>query len=258
MLVGRLQNIGRKFHNFIGTPGALMKKDAVSRNGDFWALKGVNIDIGQGEIIGLIGRNGAGKSTLLNIIAGILPPSEGDISINGNISAILKLGAGFQDEFSGKENIYLNAALLGIKRQEIERKFADIIGFSELGNFINAPLGSYSAGMKMRLGFSIVIYKDFDILLTDEIITVGDMSFQKKCFEKMIDFKRQGKSMIIATQDMSLVQRFCDRVFLLEDGRVFYSGNPAEAIENYQLVLSRKQVLSDQYCGDGAAGQEGI
>lgn len=245
MQVGALRNVGRKFHNFIDGPGASGRKDGAGRDGEFWALRGINIQIEKGEIIGIIGRNGSGKSTLLSIIAGTLPTSEGEILISGKISAILKLGAGFQDEFSGRENIYLNATLLGMKKPEIESRFAGIVEFSELGDFINAPLGSYSAGMKMRLGFSIVIHKDFDILLTDEIITVGDMAFQKKCFEKMVDFKRQGKSMLIATQDMGLVQRFCDRAFLLEDGGVFYAGCPDEAVENYEMLLSKKKVLSE-------------
>jgi len=247
MQIIRLNNVGRKFHNFIyELPD---KKSAIMntgfKDGAFWALKNINMSVEEGEIIGVIGRNGSGKSTLLSIIAGTLPVSEGEIIVNGKVSALLTLGAGFQDEFTGRENIYLNATLLGMKKREIEDKFMDIVELSELGDFINAPLGSYSAGMKMRLGFSIVVHKDFDILVTDEIITVGDMSFQKKCFEKMADFKRQDKSMVIATQDMSIMERFCDRVFLLEDGRIICNGVPTEVIEQYQVLLNKKKILSE-------------
>jgi ABC-type multidrug transport system ATPase subunit len=174
-----------------------------------------------------------------------MPVSEGEIITKGKISALLTLGAGFQDEFTGKENIYLNASLLGMKREEIKKVFADIVEFSELGDFINAPLGSYSSGMKMRLGFSVAIHKEFDVLVTDEIMGVGDMYFQKKCFEKMADFRRHEKSMIIATQDIGVAERFCDRLFLLEDGQVLSSGSPREIVEQYQMLLTKKKILSD-------------
>lgn len=249
MEIIKLNNLGRKFHKFInidGLPndGAIVRRDG-SKNSAFWALRNIYMSIDKGEIIGIIGRNGSGKSTLLNIIAGALPVSEGEVVIKGKVSALLTLGAGFQDEFTGRENIYLNATLLGIEKDEIEKIFMDIVEFSELGDFINAPLGSYSAGMRMRLGFSVAIHKNFDILLTDEIIAVGDMSFQKKCFEKMKDFKKQGKSMIIATQDMAMVERFCDKAFLLEDGRIVSVGVSREVIEQYQMLLNKKKILSE-------------
>ncbi|MBU1125467.1 MAG: Wzt carbohydrate-binding domain-containing protein [Candidatus Omnitrophica bacterium] len=199
----------------------------------------------KGEIVGVIGRNGSGKSTLLNVIAGGLAPSEGEIFVEGRVSALLALGAGFNDEFTGKENIYLSASLLGLGRKDTEKVFNDIVDFSELGEFINAPLGSYSGGMKMRLGFSVAIHKDFDILVTDEVIAVGDMGFQKKCFERMADFKRQGKSMIIAAQDIAMVERLCDRVILLEDGRMCAEGSSQAIIEQYLMLLSKKKILSD-------------
>ncbi|MDP2927751.1 MAG: ABC transporter ATP-binding protein [Candidatus Omnitrophota bacterium] len=249
MQIVRLNNVGRKFQKFINidelSDSDIGFKSQAAEDGAFWALRNIYISIEEGEIIGIIGRNGSGKSTLLNIIAGGLPVSEGEIIVKGKVSALLGLGAGFQDEFTGRENIYLNASLLGMKRHEIDKVFSDIVEFSELGDFINAPLGSYSAGMKMRLGFSVAIYKEFDVLVTDEIITVGDISFQKKCFEKMAEFKRQGKSMVIAAQEMGLIQRFCDRAFLLEDGRIISSGVPAEAVEQYEMLLNKKKILSE-------------
>lgn len=245
----RLNNVGRKFHRFINNDEFLTVKANFKnfnlQSCEFWALRNIYTTIEEGEIIGVIGRNGSGKSTLLSIIAGTLPVSEGMVTVNGKVSALLNLGAGFQEELTGKENIYLNATLLGFKKQDIERRFMSILEFSELGDFINAPLGSYSAGMKMRLGFSVAIHNDFDVLLTDEIITVGDISFQKKCFEKMADIKRLGKSLVIATQDMSLIERFCDRAILLEDGQLFYGGVPTAAVEQYQMLLNKKKILSE-------------
>jgi len=249
MQIVSLNNVGRKFHKFINvddlSENRRIERGSVSNNGAFWALRNIYLDIDDGEIIGIIGRNGSGKTTLLNIISGSLAKSEGDVIVKGKISALLTLGAGFQEEFTGRENIYLNASLLGISRQETEQRFGDIVEFSELGDFINAPLGSYSSGMKMRLGFSVAIHNDFDILVTDEILGVGDVCFQKKCFEKMMDFKRQGKSMIIVTQDMATIKRFCDKAFLLEDGKIFSTGVPEEVVEKYQMLLNKKKVLSE-------------
>jgi len=247
----KLNNVGRKFHKYINNDEFLRStsnfKNFNLENTEFWALKNIYMSIDEGEIVGIIGRNGSGKSTLLNIIAGNLPVSEGEITATGKVSALLTLGAGFQDELTGKENIYLNAALLGYKKQDIGKNFLSILEFSELGDFIEAPLGTYSAGMRMRLGFSIAIHKDFDILVTDEVIAVGDVYFQKKCLEKMVDFKRQGKTMLIATQDLSMVERFCDGAYLLEDGQIIFSGAPSEAAEKYRMLLNKKKVLSETF-----------
>jgi ABC-type polysaccharide/polyol phosphate transport system ATPase subunit len=220
-------------------------KNPQAAAGDFWALRNIYMTIDKGEIMGVIGRNGAGKTTLLNIIAGILPPSEGEVTVNGKTSSLLTLGAGFQDEFTGKENIYLHASLLGLRKQEVEERFLSILEFSELGDFINAPLGSYSNGMRMRLGFSVAIHNDFDILLTDEILMVGDLYFQKKSFEKMLEFKKQGKSMIIVTQDMEAINKLCDKTYLLEDGSIIFEGDTRSAVERYQMLLNKKKILSE-------------
>jgi ABC-type polysaccharide/polyol phosphate transport system ATPase subunit len=245
MEIIRLNNVGRKFHKTVNTDKSQDRKAILNSPGSFWALRNIYMSVNKGEIIGIVGRNGSGKSTLLNIIAGGMPVSEGEITAQGKVSALLTLGAGFQDEFTGKENIYLNASLLGMKRDDIKNIFADIVEFSELGDFINAPIGSYSSGMKMRLGFSVAIHKDFDVLVTDEIMAVGDIAFQKKCFEKIADFKRQGKSMIIATQDINVAERFCDRLFLLEDGHVIAEGKSIEVVERYQMLLAKKKILSE-------------
>ncbi|MDP8230938.1 MAG: ABC transporter ATP-binding protein [Candidatus Gorgyraea atricola] len=208
---------------------------------DFWALKDIDLEIERGQTIGIIGRNGAGKSTLLYIIAGVLSPSKGDILVNGRAMGLFNLGVGFQDELSGRENIFLNATILGAARGEIENKLDSIIKFSELGEFINMPLGSYSQGMRLRLGFSIIANLDFDILVVDEVLAVGDTLFQNKCFERLIDFKRQGKTLIITTQGMGLIERLCDRVMLLDHGQTLFTGGPAEAIKKYNSLLNSER-----------------
>jgi lipopolysaccharide transport system ATP-binding protein len=238
-----LSGIGRKYHSTTAAhKGTVI---APARNAAFWALRDVSCTVCSGETVGIIGRNGAGKSTLLAIIAGTLPFSEGTISRPCKVSGLLALGAGFQDEFTGRENILLNAKLLGYTSAQIEEAYQRIVDYSELGDFINAPLGSYSAGMKMRLGFSVAVHTQFDVLVTDEILTVGDVAFQKKCFESIAGFKRGGKAMVIATQDMSLVERFCDRVLVLEDGYKVFEGAPKEGIDKYYQLLNQRHLLSE-------------
>jgi len=241
----RLNNVGRKFRNFINTDGTSSSDYSKFPIRDFWALRNIDMTIHSGEIVGVIGRNGSGKTTLLNIIAGVLPLSEGEMKIEGKVSALLTLGAGFQEEFTGKENIYLNASLMGVKKQEVDKRFMSILEFSELGSFINAPFGSYSNGMKMRLGFSVAIHNDFDILATDEIMMVGDIYFQRKCFDKMQEFKRLGKTMFIVTQDMGIIKNFCDRVYLLENGQITFNGDKRYSVERYEMLLNKKRILSE-------------
>ncbi len=207
---------------------------------DFWALKDVSLDIYRGQIIGLIGRNGAGKTTLLNIIASVLSPTEGKVNIKGRTLGLFNLGVGFQDELTGEENIFLNATILGAKRSEIENKLSSIVAFSELGNFINLPLGTYSQGMRLRLGFSIIANLDFGILVIDEILAVGDLLFQNKCFEKLMDFKRAGKTLVITNQNMELMERICDKIALLDHGRLLFYGDTPEGVSRYRKLLAKE------------------
>jgi len=188
--------------------------------------------------LGIIGRNGSGKTTLLNIIAGTLSPTRGNISVAGKVRGLFNLGIGFQDELSGRENIFLNGAIIGAERKEIEDKLDAIIDFSELGEFVNMPLGSYSSGMRLRLAFSIIASLDFDILVVDEVLAVGDTLFQDKCFRRLMDFKRSGKTLIITTQGMDLIERLCDRAILLDHGKTLFQGKPNEAVNRYQALLN--------------------
>lgn len=227
-----LNNIGKKYH---------FTKNLKADLKDFWALKDISLDICKGHVFGVIGRNGAGKTTLLNIIAGVLTPTEGKMLLNGKVLGLFNLGVGFQDELSGKENIFLNGAILGVDRKEIEAKLESIIEFSELGNFISMPLGTYSQGMRLRLGFSIVVNLDFDILAVDEVLAVGDALFQSKCYERLVDFRRMGKTLIITSQDMAIVERLCDEVVILDHGRILFKAKPKDAIGRYRDLLNTER-----------------
>jgi ABC-type polysaccharide/polyol phosphate transport system ATPase subunit len=241
----KLENVGKHFTLFhqkesrVRNLFSAISGDKVKE--EYWALKDIDMGVERGKIVGVIGRNGAGKTTLLNILAGIFPPSEGKININGKVSSILSLGAGFRMELSGRENIFLNGLILGMSNSEIRRKFDAIVEFSELDEFIDMPLQSYSQGMQLRLGFSIAIHVDFEVLLIDEIISVGDISFQKRCYEKIVDFKRIKKSMLISTHDLDIIERICDEVCLLENGRLVLKGEPEEVTSYYRRLANEKR-----------------
>ena len=183
-------------------------------------LKGIDLEIKKGEVVGLIGINGSGKSTLLKLMTKIIYPTKGKIITNGKLTSLLELGAGFHPDFSGRENIYFNAAIFGLSRKEIDARLNDIIEFSELGDFIDNPVRTYSSGMYMRLAFSIAINVDADILLVDEILSVGDQHFQERCFQKIEDLKNQGKTIVIVTHSMDTVTRFCTRAVWLHQGKI--------------------------------------
>src|SRR3984893_18504570 len=187
---------------------------------DLWALKDVNLEIYQGETIGLLGHNGSGKSTLLKCIAGILRPTEGEIRTVGRMAALLELGAGFHPELSGRENVFLNASLLGLGRREVERKFDEIVAFAELEEHIDQQVKYYSSGMYVRLGFAVAVNTDPDILLVDEVLAVGDELFQRKCLDKIREFQREGRTIIFVTHTADLVRQICDRAAVLDHGEM--------------------------------------
>jgi lipopolysaccharide transport system ATP-binding protein len=204
---------------------------------DLWALKDVTFDVPRGQSLGIIGRNGSGKSTLLKMIVGVSSPTEGSVTVNGSVSALLELGAGFHPEFTGRDNIYMNAALLGIDASFVEKKYAEIVEFSELGQFINVPVKFYSSGMVVRLGFSVAIHMDPEVLVIDEALAVGDMQFQRKCINAMREFKRRGVTIILVTHSLGDVGSFCDRVICMEGGVVSMDGRTEQVIEHYRDKL---------------------
>jgi lipopolysaccharide transport system ATP-binding protein len=212
-------------------PFERLRRGGRARAGeDVWALKDVTFDVMPGEVVGVVGRNGAGKSTLLKILSRITEPTEGRVELYGRVGSLLEVGTGFHPELSGRENVYLNGAILGMRREEIERKFDEIVAFAELGKFIDTPVKRYSSGMYVRLGFAIAAHLDPDILLLDEVLAVGDESFQKKCFGTFERFKAEGKTVVLVTHQQELLRSFCDRVLLLEHGVVGAVGSPNDVI----------------------------
>ena len=196
-------------------------------------LKGISLKIKKGEVVALIGTNGSGKSTLLKLLTKIIYPNKGKIETNGKLTSLVELGAGFHPDFSGRENIYFNASIFGLTKKEIDSRLEDIIEFSELKDFIDSPVRTYSSGMYMRLAFSVAINVDADILLIDEILSVGDEHFQNKCFEKMLELKKQGKTMVFVTHSMGTVKSLCDRAIWLKDGLIRMDGNTEEVVDEY-------------------------
>ena len=197
-------------------------------------LKDINLDIKKGETVALIGVNGSGKSTLLKLMTKIIYPTKGTIKINGKLTSLLELGAGFHPDFSGRENIYFNASIFGLTKQEIDRRLKTVIDFSELGEFIDSPVRTYSSGMYMRLAFSVAINVDADILLIDEILAVGDQHFQDKCFAKLHELKEnENKTIVIVSHDLKQVKKLCDRAIWIKEGKVEMDGNPKEVIDKY-------------------------
>ena len=216
---------------------------------DVWALRDVSAAIEPGEAVGLIGRNGSGKSTLLRIVAGIIKPTTGTIAVGGRIGSLLELGAGFHPDFSGRENVFLNGSMYGLRRAEIRERFDEIVAFAELEDSIDRPVRTYSSGMYMRLGFAIAAHLDADVLLLDEVFAVGDEAFQRKCFAKIFEFKQRGGTIVFVSHDAGQVERLCERAVLLRHGQLEFDGPTHEA-----LVLYRRVLAADADPAERAAG----
>ncbi len=208
---------------------------------EHYALKGVDLEIYKGETVGIIGTNGSGKSTILKIITGVLNPTSGTVKVDGRISALLELGAGFNMEYNGIENIYLNGTMMGFSKKEIDAKMDDILSFADIGDYVNQPVKTYSSGMFVRLAFAVAINIEPEILIVDEALSVGDVFFQAKCYHKFEEFKEMGKTIVFVSHDLSSISKYCDRVVLLNQGVKLGEGSPKEMIDAY------KQVLVGQY-----------
>lgn len=233
----RIEGVSKRFKIFHGRMFNL--KEFVFYRGqqkmeEFWALRDIDLTFPKGATIGLIGKNGSGKSTLLKLVSKILYPTKGKIEVNGRMSTLLELGAGFHPDFTGRENIYLNASILGFSKKEIDSKLDEIISFSELEDFIDTPVRNYSSGMYMRLGFSIAIHVDPEILLVDEILAVGDYEFQQKCMARIQRFKQAGKTIIFVSHSSDQVKQLCDLAVWLEHGRVIKYGQADLVVDEYE------------------------
>jgi ABC-2 type transport system ATP-binding protein len=223
---------GRTLREFIP---ALMKGSGFSE--PFYALREVSFKVRRGETVGIVGRNGGGKSTALKLIAGVMAPSEGEVHVHGNVSPLIELGAGFHPDLTGRENVYLNASILGMTGKEIDERFDDIVAFTELGEFMETPVKRYSSGMYMRLGFGVAVHSEPDILLVDEVLAVGDAVFAEKCLEKIREFQRRGVTIVIVSHSLDTVKDFCDRALLLNEHRLVLDGTPAEVISRYLEIV---------------------
>jgi ABC-type polysaccharide/polyol phosphate transport system ATPase subunit len=216
---------------------------------DVVALQEVSVEIQPGEAVGLIGRNGSGKTTLLRLLAGIIKPSSGRVESGGRVASLLELGAGFQPEFTGRENVYLNGSIYGLKRSYINEQMDEIIAFAELERAIDLPVRTYSSGMYMRLGFAVAAHLSADILLLDEVFAVGDEAFQQKCFGKIFEFKRRGGTIVFVSHDAAAVEKLCERAVLLVDGQVEYDGPAHDAVSRYHRLLSLERDPAERKAG---------
>jgi lipopolysaccharide transport system ATP-binding protein len=218
-----------------------------------WALKEITFDVKQGEVLGLIGHNGAGKSTLLKILSRITEPTEGRIELYGRIGSLLEVGTGFHPELTGRENVYLNGAILGMSREKIDSKFAEIVAFSEIEQFLDTPVKRYSSGMYVRLAFAVAAHMEPEVLLVDEVLSVGDLAFQNKCFNHMLGLKRSGMTILLVSHNMTSIQGVCERSIYLDHGNILAFGNTEDVIKEYRSkVRQREREQIDQYGTEGS------
>jgi homopolymeric O-antigen transport system ATP-binding protein len=224
---------------------------------EFWALKGVSFDIPKGQVLGILGRNGSGKSTLLQIIASVLRPTSGTVTVNGRVSALLELGAGFNPEFTGRQNVMLNGTIMGVPHDEMLERMPAIINFADIGEFFDQPMKIYSSGMFVRVAFAASVHVDPDILIIDEALAVGDAKFQHKCFQRLADLQAEKKTVIVVTHNSSLVTSYCDQAVLLDGGRLITSGAPVHVVDRYYDLLF-EDTMKTRSLADGQPARAGI
>lgn len=249
-----VKNISKSYKLYSKPSDRLKESWALNKNKsyhtDHFALRDINFEVKKGECMGIIGTNGSGKSTLLKIITGVLNPSSGNVAVNGKISALLELGAGFNMEYTGLKNIYLNGTMMGYSRQEMDKKVESIIEFAEIGEFINQPVKTYSSGMFARLAFAVAINVEPDILIVDEALSVGDIFFQAKCYKKFNEFQEQGKTILFVSHDLSSVLKYCDKCLLINKGEQIQLGNTADVVNTYRRILVQNAKESDAQKAD--------
>ena len=243
-------NVKKKFKSYQDKASSLKErfiKPSRSKHEDVMVLNGISFQVRRGEAVGLIGKNGCGKSTTLKLLTRILYPNEGQIRINGRVSSLIELGAGFHPDMTGRENIYTNASIFGITKREVDKRMDDIIRFSELEEFIDNPVRTYSSGMYMRLAFAVAINVDAEVLLIDEILAVGDSAFQKKCFEKLKAIKENGTTIVIVSHSMEQMYKICDRLIWIENGTIREQGTPKFVGEAYLAAMEGRRLDRVEY-----------
>jgi ABC-type polysaccharide/polyol phosphate transport system ATPase subunit len=243
-----VRNVG-KMYRLYDRPQDRLKEQLLWRIGkhygrEFWALRDVSFEVRRGERLGIIGRNGAGKSTLLQILAGILLPTIGEVQVRGRVAALLELGSGFNPEFTGRENVYMNGAVLGLSPEDLDARYEAIAAFADIGDFINQPVKLYSSGMLVRLAFAVSTHVDADVLFIDEALAVGDIFFRQKCYKRLDDLRERGVSVVLVSHAMTEVEQFCQQAILLNHGTVLFQGGAPEAVKRYYLVEQQEQLLS--------------
>src|SRR6476619_986152 len=244
-----LVNVTKIYRRYGGRQFATLKSALLQRSilrdlrasETFPALTDVSFSVPKGSTYGVIGRNGSGKSTALKLVAGITKPTSGTVQVNGRVSALIELGAGFHPEISGRENVFINGIMLGLSKREVEARFDQIVDFAELREFIDAPVKTYSSGMYMRLGFAVAINVDPDVLLVDEVLAVGDEGFTHKCLDKFSEFRRRNKTILLVTHSLNLVEKFCDEALWLDDGRAMTHGDPKRVVGTYLSAVEESE-----------------
>jgi ABC-type polysaccharide/polyol phosphate transport system ATPase subunit len=244
----RLEGVSKRYVKYDDLPLLLsrLKFRARNKKSFLWALKDISLDVGPGETVGVIGRNGSGKSTMLRMLAGVTAPSLGSVTVQGRVAPLIAVGVGFHPELTGRENVYVNGSILGLSRKEIDAKFDDIVAFAEIEDFIDTPVKFYSSGMFVRLGFSVAVAANPEVLLVDEVLAVGDFAFQQKCFDRMAEIQAQGTIVLVVSHNITAIRRLCQRVMVLHYGESKFSGSVEEGISIYHELLSPQYALTGQ------------
>ncbi|WJR80344.1 ABC transporter ATP-binding protein [Bradyrhizobium sp. NP1] len=252
-----VRNVSKSYriHHDSGRGHGLFRFGTTER---FWALKGVSFDVRRGEALGVVGPNGSGKTTLIKLLARITAPDSGEITITGRLMSLVEVGAGFHPELSGRDNVFLNAAIFGVPVAEVQKRFERILEFSGLADFIDAPVKTYSSGMFVRLGFAVAAHLDADILLLDEVLAVGDLAFQARCMDRIGEIRRSGRTILLVSHDLAAVERLCDSALLLTSGEMVCEGAPRDVIEEYQISAAKRVPNSGLNLENGAVTLHGV
>jgi ABC-2 type transport system ATP-binding protein len=241
-----LRGVGKRYVKYHDTPTLMthaLQLRTRTRRTQLWAVRGADLEAQPGESVGIVGRNGSGKSTMLRMLAGVTAPTEGSVMVRGRIAPLISVGVGFHPELTGRENVFVNATVLGLTRRQIDQRFDEIVDFAEIGDFIHTPVKFYSSGMFVRLGFAVAVAVEPDVLLVDEVLAVGDIAFQLKCFDRMKAIQATGTTVIVVTHNLTALRNLCPRSVLLHEGRIRHDGDTAEAISRYHDILGESREL---------------
>lgn len=244
-----VKGAGKRYVKYDDTPMLVQRLASLrsrTTRSPLWAVKGVSFEVGKGEVLGIIGRNGSGKSTLLRMLAGVTAPTEGRVSVRGRIAPLIAVGVGFHPELTGRENVYINGTVLGLTRREIDERFDELVDFAEIASFVDTPVKFYSSGMFVRLGFAVSVISEPDVLIVDEVLSVGDIAFQLKCVDRMAEIQKSGSTIVVVSHNMAAIRNLCPRAIVLHAGTVRHDGDTETAISLYHQLLSEDRDLDDE------------